>query len=90
MALGASSGVLIGLVLGQIVRLAAVGLVVGCVLALGVSRLFAWDLYVIDTYDPLGYAAGAGIVFASCLFAAYVPSRRAATVNPVDALRADG
>lgn len=90
MALGASSGTLISLVLRQIVRLAVLGLVIGGVLAFAAARFFGSLLYVIDTQDPLGYVVGIGIVFGSCLFAAYVPSRRAAMINPVEALRADG
>jgi len=90
MALGASPGTLIGLVLRQVVRLSFVGIAVGGLLALGLSRIFGSVLYVIDTSDPAGYVVGVGLVFGSCLFAAYVPSRRAAMVNPVDALRADG
>jgi hypothetical protein len=90
MALGASPGTVIGLVLRQVVRLSVVGIAVGGLLAFGLSRIFGSILYVIDTNDPAGFVVGIGIVFGSCLFAAYVPSRRAAMVNPVDALRADG
>ncbi len=90
MALGANPGVLIALVLRQLVRLCALGLVIGTLFAFGLSRLFGSLLYVIDTRDPLGYVVGIALVFGSCLLAAYVPSRRAATVNPVEALRADG
>jgi ABC-type antimicrobial peptide transport system permease subunit len=70
--------------------LSVVGIAVGGLLAFGLSRIFGSILYVIDTNDPAGFVVGIGIVFGSCLFAAYVPSRRAAMVNPVDALRADG
>jgi ABC-type antimicrobial peptide transport system permease subunit len=43
----------------------------------------------INVYDPFGYAIGIGVVLASTIAAAFVPARRAATVNPVEALRAD-
>ena len=43
----------------------------------------------IDVYDPIGYAIGVVVVLAATIAAAYVPARRAAMVNPVDALRAD-
>jgi predicted permease len=90
MALGASPASLIAVVMSQLVRLAIVGLVTGGLVAFGASRLFGSVLYVIDTRDPFAYGVGLGIVFGSCLLASYVPSHRAATVNPVDALRADG
>ncbi|HEX8943538.1 MAG TPA: ADOP family duplicated permease [Gemmatimonadaceae bacterium] len=90
MALGANPSTLIALVLRQLMGLSAIGIVAGGLLAFGLSRLFGSLVYVIDTRDPLGYLVGIGIVFGSCLLAAYVPSRRAATVNPVEALRADG
>jgi predicted permease len=89
MALGASGNSLVGLILGNATRLAVVGAAVGGVMALGVSKLFAASMQWIDVYDPLGYAIGIGVVLAATIAAAYVPARRAATVNPVDALRAD-
>jgi predicted permease len=89
MALGASGGSLIGLILGNAARVALVGTAVGAVAALGVSKLFAHSMMWIDVYDPLGYAIGIVVVLAATIAAAYVPARRAATVNPVDALRAD-
>jgi len=60
------------------------------VFALGVSRGFASLLYGVDSYDPLGYALGAAVVLGACFVASYIPSRRAAAVDPVEALRADG
>ena len=89
MALGASGSSLIGLVLGNATRLALLGSVVGGVMALGVSKLFSASMMWIDVYDPLGYAIGISVVLAATIAAAYVPARRATTVNPVDALRAD-
>jgi hypothetical protein len=89
MALGASPPSLITLVLGHSMRLALVGFAIGGVLALGVSRAFASLLYGIDTFDPLGYGIGALVVVGACFVASYLPSRRAARVNPVEALRAD-
>jgi ABC-type antimicrobial peptide transport system permease subunit len=87
MALGASVGGVVGQVLRQSLRYALVGLAAGSVLALGVSKLFASVLVIVDTFDPAGYAFGAAVVLAACLVAAWAPSRRAARVNPLDALR---
>jgi ABC-type antimicrobial peptide transport system permease subunit len=89
MALGASGNSLIGLILGSATRLAVLGTAVGSIAALGVSKLFAHSMMWIDVYDPIGYAIGVVVVLAATIAAAYVPARRAATVNPVDALRAD-
>ncbi len=89
MALGASGGSLIRLILGNAARLAVIGTAVGSVAALGVSKLFAASMRWIDVYDPVGYAIGIVVVLTATIAAAYVPARRAATVNPVDALRAD-
>jgi predicted permease len=88
LALGAAAGSLVSLVLGQSLRLALIGIGIGLAAALGISTLFA-RVVIIDPYSVAGYAGGAFVVLAACLAAAYVPSRRAATVNPVDALRAD-
>src|SRR5207245_7998472 len=58
MALGASVGVVVGKVLRQCLRYAVVGIAAGSVLALGVSKLCASVLVIVDTFDPAGYAFG--------------------------------
>ena len=87
MALGASVGGVVGQVLRQSARYAVVGIVPGTVLALGVSKLFASVLVIVDTFDPTGYAFGAAIVLIACLAAAWAPARRAARIDPMAALR---
>ena len=87
LALGATPAGVIGLALRQLARLGVVGLASGAVLALLASTALASVLDLIDTYSLSGYVIGLGVVFASCLCAAYVPARRAASVNPVEALR---
>ena len=89
MALGATTGDVTRLVLAQSGRLAAVGIVVGTALALGVSRWFAAHLVFINAFDLLAYAGGGLLVVAASLGAAYIPSRRAARINPVTTLRYD-
>jgi predicted permease len=89
MALGATAVGVVGLVLRQLSSLAAVGIALGGTLALGVSFLAAAFVPDFDAFDPLGYAMGAVAVLLACLAAAIVPSRRAATVQPVTALRHD-
>jgi predicted permease len=87
MALGASVGGVVGQVLRQSAGYAVVGIVPGTVLALGVSKLFASVLFIVDTFDPAGYAFGASVVLIACLAAAWAPARRAARVDPMVALR---
>ena len=87
MALGASVVSVVGKVLRQCLRYAVVGIAAGSVLALGVSKLCASVLVIVDTFDPAGYAFGVMVVLAACVAAAWAPSRRAAQVNPAEMLR---
>src|SRR5437899_9857868 len=87
MALGASVSTVVGKVLHQCLRYAVVGIAAGSLLALGVSKLCASVLVIVDTFDPAGYAFGVMVVLAACVAAAWAPSRRAAQVNPAEMLR---
>ncbi|HEV8147828.1 MAG TPA: ABC transporter permease [Bryobacteraceae bacterium] len=89
MAMGASAVRILRLVLGQTLRLTLVGLAIGVAAALGVSRLFASQLEMVNLFDQLAYAGGIALVFAAALIASLVPSRRAVKVDPVTALRCD-
>ena len=88
-ALGASASTVVALVMGQSIRLAAIGLALGSVLALGVSRLFAANIVRLDTFEPVAFIGAALLVLASTIVAAYVPSRRAGMVDSLEALRAE-
>jgi predicted permease len=88
-ALGASPRSLISLVLKHMVRLALVGFAFGGALALLASIGLATVLLGVDVFDPIAYVIGAGAVLLASIGASYVPSRRAALVHPVEALRAD-
>lgn len=89
LALGASALNLVAMVLRQTVRLASTGLALGIVCSLGVSVLFARAVFNVNPFDARGYAGGVAVVGIACLVAAYVPSRRAATADPMDALRSE-
>jgi len=89
MALGASVSAVVGLVMRQSLRYAVIGLVAGTVAAIAVSRLAGSLLIIVDTFDPAGYAFGIAAVLLACVAAAWAPARRAARVNPVEALRAE-
>ena len=89
MALGATSGAVARLVLRQSGRLALIGICIGAAMALGVSRLMASHLVFINTFDALAYGGGIVLVAVSALAAAYIPSRRAARIDPGTTLRYD-
>jgi predicted permease len=89
MALGASTSSVVRIVLSQSMKLAVIGIVIGATLALGVSRLFASELQNVNTFDALAYLGSITIALLAALAASYVPSKRAASVDPVTALRCD-
>ena len=65
------------------------GIGLGAMLSLGVSRLLGSHLVFMDTFDVLAYGGGVLLVAPACLVAAYFPSRRAARINPIETLRYD-
>jgi ABC-type antimicrobial peptide transport system permease subunit len=89
MALGARSGEVLSLVLGQGMRLVAVGLAVGLIGAWVLSRVLVSQLYGITARDPVTYGAVAVLLGAVALLATYLPARRAAHVDPLIALRSE-
>ncbi len=89
MALGATTSSVVRIVLLQSMKLAVLGIVIGAALALGASRLFASELQNVDTFDALAYLGSIAVALGAALAAAYVPSRRAAGVDPITALRCD-
>jgi len=87
MALGASPGDVVGMVLGQGVRLAAAGVAAGIIGALAVTRAIATLLFGVSPRDPGTLVALAGTLTVVALVACYVPARRATRVDPIRALR---
>jgi predicted permease len=89
LALGATLGEVIGLFLRQALAVSAVGAGCGMVAALALTRLMKSLLFEVSPSDPLTYGAAAvGLILAAAL-ASYLPARRAARVDPVEALRAE-
>jgi len=85
--LGASPLHVMGMVIGQGLKLALIGVAVGVLCALGATRSLATILYQVTPNDPLTFIA-VPIVFAAVAAAAcYVPARRAMRVDPLVALR---
>ena len=87
MALGAQSGDVLRLVVGQGMRLAMTGIALGILSGLVVTRWMRSLLFDVPTYDPLTFGAVSAFVAAVALFAGWLPARRAARIDPVLALR---
>ena len=89
MALGADRRDILRSVMGQGARLAIVGLVVGGALAAFATPLMSSLLVNVSPTDVVTFAGTGTILLAVALVAAWIPARRAANLNPVQALRAD-
>jgi len=87
LALGAQPGQVRGMILCESTWLAIAGIAVGASAALGLTRLVKSMLYGIQPYDPLTMAGGVFILLAVALAASWIPARRAAGVQPMEALR---
>ena len=88
-AIGASRRDVLGLVVGRAMRLTAIGLGVGVVLAVGAGQLLRSQIFGVSPLDPLTFAAVIGLLAAVAFLAAWVPARRAAQVDPIIALQAE-
>lgn len=87
MALGADRVMVLRQVLYEGLGVTLVGTAIGLVAALGLSQVMAGYVYGIKATDPLTYAAATLALVLTALMACYVPARRAASVNPMQALR---
>lgn len=87
MALGAQSGRVLRMIMGEAWWLAFVGVIVGLGIALPMSRLIASMLYGLKPYDPFTLIGAAMLLVFVALAASWIPARRAASVNPIKALR---
>jgi macrolide transport system ATP-binding/permease protein len=87
LALGAQSSHVLRLVIGEGMRLAVVGAVIGLFLSLLLARLMKSLLFGVSALDPLTYAGVAALLVGVALLACYVPARRATRIDPMTALR---
>jgi predicted permease len=87
MALGASPRQVLGLMLRQGGGLALIGILLGGVAALGVGQVLASLLYGVSPFDPIAFAAAAGILLLVALAANLIPAISAARIDPLRALR---
>jgi hypothetical protein len=88
-ALGAQRGELKGMFVRHALALAGIGVVVGLGAAAGLTRLMSSLLYGITPLDPVTYVAVPMVLVTATVVASYLPARRAASVEPVEALRAE-
>ena len=88
-ALGARTGDVLALVLGQGARLIVLGIAAGLLGGAVAARLFASMMYGVSPLDPLVYLSTAVVLGAIGMVATYVPARRATRVDPIVALRAE-
>ncbi len=87
LALGAQTGDVLRMVLRQGLQLTALGLVIGLVIAYGLTRYMQTMLFGVKATDPLTFALIALLLTAVALLACYLPARRATEVDPMTALR---
>jgi len=87
MALGASAGRVQRQVLGNTLRLTSVGIVIGGLAAIAVTRSIASLLFATSPWDLPSYVGMAVILLLVAIASGYVPARRASAINPMEALR---
>lgn len=88
-ALGAGRGQLLGLVVGQGVTLAAIGVAAGGLAAAGLGRFVETQLYAVRPLDVVSFAVTAGVMIGTAFFASLLPAFRALRVDPISALRGE-
>jgi putative ABC transport system permease protein len=89
LALGAGERTVLTWIFWEGLRPVALGLITGVAAALGATRVMAGMLFQISPTDAPTYAAVVALLFATACVAVWIPARRAAAVNPMDALRSD-
>jgi len=89
MALGADGRDVLRMVIGQGLRRVAIGIVIGLLGSLALTRVMASLLFGVSATDPLTFASVALLLVIVALVACFIPARRAAKTDPMIALRAE-
>jgi putative ABC transport system permease protein len=90
MALGASRGQILRLIVGQGVRTGASGIVIGLLAAYGLTRFLSPFVYGLNAADPVVFGGVAVVLFTCTVLACHLPARRASRLDPVHVLRTEG
>ena len=88
-ALGAKPSQIIGMVVGQNLRIVAIGLTVGIITAIPATRLMRGLLFQVGPNDPITFLVIGVILAAVAIIASYLPARRGTQIDPVMTLKAD-
>ena len=88
-AIGATPGAVVRLILGQSLRFAIWGVALGLCLALAGSLVLRHFLTMVDAYDVISYSLAIATIGGAAIAAALIPSSRAASIDPAQTLRAD-
>jgi predicted permease len=88
-ALGAQRADVFGMTVRQGLRLSGLGILIGIAAALGMARFLSSFLYGVTAMDPLTFVSVTVVLAAVAIGASLIPARRAASVNPVEALRTE-
>ena len=89
MALGASRSSVVRIVLQSVLLQIGLGLALGVPAALFAGHLMASQLYGVKAYDPVAFIAATAVLAVCALFAGFIPARRAASIEPMRALRTE-
>jgi predicted permease len=89
LALGLRPGALVRMFVSHGLVLVGIGLLIGLGMAVGVTRSMAFLLFGVRPVDPVTYVAVAVVLAVASVLASYLPARRAATLDPVEALKSE-
>jgi putative ABC transport system permease protein len=87
MALGAETGKVLRMVIGQGMIIAVLGVVLGLIGGAAISRVLSVALYGVSPIDPVSFGAAAALLLGVALLANYIPAKRATQIDPIIALR---
>jgi predicted permease len=87
MALGASAGAVVAMVLRRVAALVGLGILLGAGLSIWAAKFIKTLLYGLDAHDPTTFLAAAGLLILVATLAAWLPARRASRIDPMRVLR---